>query len=386
MFQIATLNKISQYGLDRLSDDYMLTGDISAADGIIVRSYDMLDMSFSKNLLAIARAGVGTNNIPSDKCAEQGIVVFNAPGANANAVKELTLSALLLAARNLPDALAWVKTLKKDVASEVENGKAAFAGNEIKGKTLGVIGLGAIGVLVANAAEKLGMRVIGYDPFITVQAAHELSNKIPMVSDIGDLFPKCDYITIHVPAMESTKEMINQKSFSTMKRGVCFLNFSRDTLVNEKDLIKAIETGIVTKYITDFPNDNIIGKEGVICIPHLGASTEEAEDFCAAMAVDQIKDYLESGNITNSVNYPTASLGPFDHTSAVCRVCIMNRNIPSMLAKITGILSHINISDMINRSRGNFAYTMIDIDSAEDSAELIKYLQFEGIIAVRVIK
>ena len=386
MYKIATLNKLSPSGLSRLPGDYIFTDDTEDAEGIIVRSHDMLDMTLSKNLLAIARAGAGTNNIPISRCSEQGVVVFNTPGANANAVKELVLSALLLSARNLPDALEWIKTLNENVAAEIEKGKGTFAGNEIKGKTLGVIGLGAVGVLVANAAEKLGMYVLGHDPFITVNAAHELSNKIPMKSEIGGLLPNCDYITIHVPAMESTNGMVDKKMFALMKRGVCFLNFSRGNLVNEQDLFCAIEEGIVKKYITDFPNDNLVGKNGIICIPHLGASTEEAEDHCAIMAADQIADYLENGNITNSVNFPSASLGPFEHTSAVCRVCIMNRNIPAMLAKITGILSHINISDMINKSKGDYAYTIIDIDSETDYEELIKSLHFEGIIGVRIIK
>jgi len=386
MYKIAALNKIAEAGITRFTNDYTFTDDLSLADGILVRSYDMSDMRFSKNLLAIARAGAGVNNIPIERCAENGIVVFNTPGANANSVKELVLSAIFLAARNLPDALASTKTLTRDVTNEVEKGKAQFAGNEIKGKTLGIIGLGYIGVLVANAAEKLGMNVIGHDPFITVKAAHELSNRIPVVASLGDILPACDYISIHVPVLESTKGMIAQKSFAQMKKGVCFLNFSRDDLVNNADLLDAIKSGIVKKYITDFPNEHLLGREGVICLPHLGASTEEAEEHCAVMAADQMIDYLENGNITNSVNYPTIRLSPFESSLAECRICILNKNIPSMLQRITSIFTSINISDMVNKSKGAFAYTILDLDSEVDSEKLLKHLDFDGIISVRIIR
>ena len=386
MYKIATLNKISPKGLGLFNGGYVFTDSIDEAHGVLVRSQDMLGMSFPDSLLAIARAGAGTNNIPVGECSEKGIVVFNTPGANANAVKELVIAAMFLAARNLPDALEWAKTLTRDVASAVEKGKSRFAGYEIKGKTLGIVGLGAIGVLVANTAEKLGMRVMGYDPFITVDAAHQLSNKIPVVADIGVLLPECDYLSIHIPAMESTKGMFGRERFAQMKEGVSFLNFSRSDLVVDDALLEAIGSGVVGKYITDFPNDALLGQKGVICLPHLGASTEEAEDGCAVMASDQLIDYLENGNITNSVNYPTCSMGPFDNASAVCRVCIINKNIPAMLSKITGIISDVNISDMINKSRGNYAYTMIDVDSEVDSGELIKRLKFDGIVAVRIIK
>jgi len=386
MFRIATLNKISPVGLSRFPDGFSITDDLDSADGIIVRSQDMLDMGFSKNLLAIARAGAGVNNIPVGRCSESGIAVFNTPGANANAVKELVIAAMLLAARNMPDAIDWAKSLEHDVAKEVEKGKGRFAGSEIMGKTLGIIGLGAIGVLVANMAEKLGMQVIGHDPFITVNAAHELSNRIPMVNDMDKLLSKCDYVSIHVPAIESTKGMIDSKRFGQMKKGACFLNFSRDDIVNQEDLFEAIKTGVVKKYITDFPNDGLVGKEGVICTPHLGASTEEAEECCAVMAVDQMADYLENGNITNSVNYPTANMGAFDDSSAVCRVCVLNRNIPAMLTKITGILKNVNISDLINKSKGDYAYNIIDVDSEVDESELLRSLNFDGIISVRIIK
>ena len=386
MYKIATLNKISTVGLARFNGDFEFTGDLNAADGIIVRSHDMLDMDFGNGLLAIARAGAGVNNIPVDRCAKRGIIVFNTPGANANAVKELVIASLFLAARNIPAALDWVKTLESNVAAEIEEGKSRFAGNEIKGKTLGIIGLGAVGVLVANAAEKLGMNVIGHDPFITVRAAHELSNKIPMAPNMGGILPKCDYLSVHVPVMESTKGMFDQKMFSQMKNGVSFINFSRGGLVKEDDLFDALDAGIVKKYITDFPNDSFLGKEGIICVPHLGASTEEAEDQCALMAADQLIDYLENGNITNSVNFPTSNMGPFDNSAAVCRVCIINKNIPSMLKKITEIFADINIRDMLNKSQGDYAYTMIDIDSDVDGEELGRRLLIDGVIAVRVIK
>lgn len=386
MHTIATLNHISETGLERFSDDYVFTNDLNSAEGILVRSYDMLDMTFSKDLLAIARAGAGVNNIPITRCAEEGIVVFNTPGANANAVKEMALAAIFLAARNLPGALEWTKTLTSNVAQEVEKGKSKFTGNEIKGKTLGVIGLGYIGVLVANAAENLGMNVVGYDPSIHVKAAHELSRKIPLLDTLDDMLPQCDYVTIHVPAITSTNGMIDQKRLSQMKMGVCLLNFSRENLVNEEALFDAIDSGIVKKYITDFPTDNLVGKRGVVCLPHLGASTAESEEHCAVMAVDQMMNYLESGNITHSVNYPTISLGPFDRSSAEYRVCILNKNIPSMLQKITSALADVNISDMVNKSKGDFACTLIDIDSCIDSEELKNKLSFEGIVSVRIIK
>ena len=388
MHTIATLNKISASGLERFPDDYIITDDINLAEGILVRSHDMIEMKFSENLLAIARAGAGVNNIPIERCAEEGIVVFNTPGANANAVKELVLSGIFLAARNLPAALDWTKSLKSNVASEVENGKAQFAGNEIRGKTLGIIGLGYIGVGVANTTEKLGMNVIGYDPFISVKAAHELSRKIPLVNALEEMLPKCDYISIHVPAMESTKHMIGEKQFSMMKKDVCFLNFSRDTLVDDDALLAAIDSGIVKKYITDFPNDKLLGKEGIVCLPHLGASTEEAEELCAMMAADQLIEYLENGNIVNSVNYPNCNMGPLEHSAAACRVCILNRNMAGMLTKITGIFANmnVNISDMVNKSKGDYSYTVLDVDSDVDHEELKKQLQFNGIIAVRILQ
>ncbi len=384
MYKIATLNKISNKGLERFSNRYEISEDIKNADGILVRSQDMHSMELPENLLAIARAGAGVNNIPVDKCSKKGIVVFNTPGANANAVKELVLTGILMSARNLTSAIAWTKTLTEDISKTVEKNKSQFAGHEIKGKVLGVIGLGAIGVMVANAAESLGMQVIGYDPYMSVQSAHELSSSVEVYESLDLILPKCDYITIHVPFMENTKELINEKRFSMMKDGVCLLNFSRDQIVSEADVIHALESGKVRKYVTDFPSENILCMDKAICIPHLGASTKESEDNCARMAVDQLMDYLENGNITNSVNFPSCSLGICTSKN---RICVLNKNIPAMLGKITGILAdmNINISDLNNRSKGDLAYTLIDVDSEVSEEELKKALNVNGIISVRVI-
>ena len=384
MYKIATLNKISPAGLSRFAGHYTFTDKLESAEGILVRSQNMFDLNLSNNLLAIARAGAGTNNIPVDECSERGIVVFNTPGANANAVTELVIASMFMAARNLPDALGWVNSLSGDVTAEVEKGKGRFAGNEIKGKTIGVIGLGAVGVLVANDAEKLGMRVIGYDPYITVKAAHSLSNNISIVADLGKLLPECDYISIHVPAIDATEKMIDANRFGQMKKGAFLLNFSRGSLVDKKSLFDAMKSGAVSKYITDFPDDELLGKKDIICTPHLGASTEEAEDWCAIMAADQMIDYLENGNISNSVNYPECSMGPFSG-AALCRVCIFNKNIPSMLSKITSAFSGVNIRNMLNNSMGQYAYTMIDFDSEVDNENLLECLRIGGVIGARKI-
>ncbi|MHC1724203.1 MAG: 3-phosphoglycerate dehydrogenase family protein [Aminipila sp.] len=385
MYNIATLNKISPVGLGRLTEQYTITEDINSAHGILVRSQDMLSMEFSKNLLAIARAGAGVNNIPVDKCAEEGLVVFNTPGANANAVKELVLAGLFLGARNIPDAITWSYGLvgNEDAAKAVEKGKSQFAGTEIKGKTLGVIGLGAIGVSVANAAEKLGMKVIGNDPYITLNAAHNLSNTIPVVHSLEELLPHCDYVSIHVPAMDKTKGMINKETIALMKNGITFLNFSRDKLVNDEDMLEALTSGKVKKYITDFPNNKLVGKEGVVCIPHLGASTEEAEDNCAVMAAEELMDYIENGNITNSVNFPACSLGPVNGT----RICVLNKNIPAMLSAITSAVSdlNLNINNLLNKSKGDYACTLLDIDGSVTEADVASKLNVPGIIKIRVI-
>jgi len=384
MYKIATLNKISHKGLERFSGQYAISDNVQGADAILVRSQDMNSMELPDNLLVIARAGAGVNNIPVDLCSKKGIVVFNTPGANANAVKELVLTGILMSARNLNSAIAWTKTLTEDVSKNVEKNKSQFAGHEIKGKVLGVIGLGAIGVMVANAAEDLGMHVIGYDPYMSVQSAHELSRTVEVYESLDLILPKCDYITIHVPFIENTNELINEKRFSLMKDGVCLLNFSRDQIVSEADLIKALESGKVRKYVTDFPSENILCIDKAICIPHLGASTKESEENCARMAVDELMDYLENGNITNAVNFPSCTLGI---STSRNRIAVLNKNIPAMLGKITGILAdmNINIADLNNRSKGDLAYTLIDIDSEVDETELKKALNVNGIIAVRVI-
>lgn len=376
MYKIATLNKISPVGLDCLTDDYTITEEIQEANSIILRSYSMHEMELSDELLAVGRAGAGVNNIPLDKCAEKGIVVFNAPGANANAVKELCLAGMLLAARNIPEGYEWAKTLEgtEEVGKAVEKGKGQFAGTEIKGKTLGVIGLGAIGVLVANAAEKLGMNVIGYDPFISLKSAHSLSNTISVTHALKDVLPLCDYITIHVPVMDSTKGMINAEAFEQMKDGVIFLNFARDKLVNDQDLIAALNSGKVKKYVTDFPNDAVIGQKGVIALPHLGASSSEAEDNCAVMAIEQVMDYLENGNIVNSVNMPACSLGPKKGT----RIAVISKADAGVLEKVAAICE----GDVVNKVRGDYAYTLAETDSDID----VSSIAGEGVIRVRVIK
>ncbi len=376
MYKIGTLNKISPIGLARLTDDYTVTENIDEANGIILRSYNMHEMDFSENLLAIGRAGAGVNNIPLDKCAEQGIVVFNAPGANANAVKELCLAGMLLAARNIPAGLEWGSTLAgtEGVGKAVEKGKGQFAGTEIKGKTLGVIGLGAIGVLIANAAENLGMDVIGYDPFLSVKAAHSLSSTITIADSLKDMYPVCDYITIHVPATDETAGMINAEAFAQMKDGVVFLNFARDKLVNDMDMLAALDSGKLRKYVTDFPNDTVIGKDGVIAIPHLGASSAEAEDNCAVMAANEIMDYIENGNITNSVNMPACTLGPKKAT----RISVISKADAGALEKVAAVAD----GDVINKTRGDYAYTLAEASGDVDASAI----EGDGIIKVRILK
>lgn len=388
MYKIATLNKISPVGLSRLTDGYTVVDSTDEANGILVRSQAMHDMEFSKNLLAIARAGAGVNNIPLDRCAQEGIVVFNTPGANANAVKELVLAGMFLAARNIPEGLAWAKTLAgtEGVGKAVEKGKGQFAGTEIKGKTLGIIGLGAIGVMVANAAEQLGMDVIGYDPYLNVRSAHSLSNTITIVDDLKDLYPKCDYISIHVPAMDSTKGMVNEEAFAQMKDGVIFLNFSRDKLMDDDALEQALASGKVKKYVTDFTDDRVINFENTIVLPHLGASSAEAEDNCASMAVDQMMDYIENGNIVNSVNFPPCTMGPI--VPGTSRVCIIHKNVPAILGQVTGIFGDlgINVENLINQSKGDFAYTLLSIAGEVAETDLKKKLAGDEFISVRVVK
>lgn len=388
MYKIATLNKISSVGLELLTDDYKVIDDVDTAHAIMLRSHPLHDMEFSKDLLSIARAGAGVNNIPLDRCAEKGIVVFNTPGANANAVKELVLAGMFMTARNVTEGMAWAKTLvgTEGVGKAVEKGKNQFVGTELKGKTLGIIGLGAIGVMVANAAKDLGMKVIGCDPYITVKAAHDLYNTIEMVESLNDLYPKCDYITIHVPAIEQTVGMIDSKAFNKMKTGTIFLNFSRDKLVNENGLEKALTSGKLRKYITDFPNDNVIGMDGVVSIPHLGASTTEAEDNCSSMAVEQTMDYLENGNIVNSVNFPGCSLGPINEGTT--RFCIINKNVPAILGKITSIFSDkgVNLDNMINRSKGDYAYTLLEVHGQIDKELIMKELELDEVVRARYIE
>ena len=386
MFKIKTLNKISQKGLKRLSpESYIYADDIENPDAVLVRSASMHDAVMGDNLLAIARAGAGVNNIPVETCGEKGIVVFNTPGANANAVKELVLAGLFLSSRKIVAGIEWARTLKggDDVKKAVEKGKGAFAGPEISGKKLGVIGLGAIGANVANCAVALGMEVYGYDPFMSVDAAWHLSSSIKHALDIKEIFAECDYITLHVPLNDSTRNTVCADTLAVMKDGVRILNFARGELVNSADIISALESGKVASYVTDFPSDELLGVDGIIAIPHLGASTPESEDNCARMAVRQLKDYLENGNIVNSVNLPSVSA----LRSSACRICLIHRNIPNMLTQISGIVSaeNVNIDNMLNKSRGELAYTMIDVPAAGDSV-IEKLTGIDGMIKVRVIK
>lgn len=386
MYKIKTYNKISKVGLTVFDDKYTIGDEVENADGAIVRSAALHDTEFPESLKAIARAGAGTNNIPIDRCSEQGIVVFNTPGANANAVKELVIAGMLISSRRVIPAIEWAKTLKgqgDEVGKLVEKGKSAFSGPELKGKTLGVIGLGAIGVLVANAANHLGMTVLGYDPYLSVNSAWNLTHNAVHIYDINEIFKKCDYITIHVPLVESTKNMINKDSIALMKDGVRILNFARAGLVNSDDIKAALESGKVAAYVTDFPTDEVLGVDGVIAIPHLGASTPESEDNCAAMAAKELIDYIENGNITNSVNLPEISMP----RSSEKRICVIHKNIPNMLTSITGIVANnnVNIENMLNKSRGEYAYTMLDV-SGIDPDEIVKKIKaVEGIIRVRVI-
>lgn len=372
MFNVHTLNKISATGLNELGANYNITDDINAADAILVRSAKMHDTELSDSVLAIARAGAGVNNIPIDKYASEGVVVFNTPGANANAVKELVICGLLLASRKIVNGINWAGALTEDVAKQVEKGKSAFAGNEIQGKTLGVIGLGAIGILVANAAKALGMNVIGFDPYISVDAAWRLSTEVKHAASVDEVYAASDYITVHVPLLDSTKHMINKDAIAKMKDGVRVLNFARDTLVQNDDIKEALASGKVATYVTDFPVEDVIGNENIITLPHLGASTAESEDNCAVMAANEIKAYLEEGNIINSVNYPNAQMSWTTNN----RITVAHKNIPNILGQITAAIAEagLNVADMTNRSRGEYAYTIIDVDTpvSEDTVEAIK--------------
>ena len=385
MRKIHCINAISKYGTDQFTEDYELTDEVNEAEGILVRSASLHEMQFSNSLLAIARAGAGVNNIPLDACAQEGIVVFNTPGANANGVKELVLAGLFLASRDIVGGIEWCKENKDDanIGKTAEKAKKAFAGCEIKGKKLGVVGLGAIGAEVANAAIALGMEVYGYDPYISVNAAWRLSRDVKHTTSLDTICQECDYITLHVPAVDSTKGMINKAAIDQMKDGVVILNFARDVLVNEDDLAEALKSGKVKKYVTDFANPKSVAMENTIVIPHLGASTEESEDNCAKMAVQEIMDYLENGNIRNSVNYPACDMGV---KKTACRVAVLHMNIPNMIGQITGVLAagKINISDMTNKSRDKFAYTL-DLEHTPDDIMVQKLNAIEGVLRVRLI-
>lgn len=387
MFKINCLNPIANVGLDLFSDNYEIVDRFDDANAVLVRSASVHDLELPCTLAAIARAGAGVNNIPLDKCAENGIVVFNTPGANANGVKEIVIAALLLASRDIVGGMNWVNSVKEDpeVAKLVEKNKSKFAGTEIRGKKLGVIGLGAVGVLVANAANKLEMEVYGYDPYISVDAAWNLSKYIKPIKSLEEIYRECDFITVHVPLTDSTKGMFNQETFALMKDGVRILNFSRDSLVVDDDMIEALKSGKVNRYVTDFPNPKISAIEGVLSIPHLGASTSESEDNCAVMAVQQLMDYLENGNIRNSVNYPNCDMGVCTQAG---RIAINHKNIPNMLGQLTSTLAqeNINISDMINKSRGQWAYTLIDIESPSTASIVKRIGEIDGVLRVRIIE
>lgn len=385
--KVNCLNPIAACGMELLPDTYEITDNYADADAVLVRSASMHDLELSDKLLAVARAGAGVNNIPLDKCAEKGIVVFNTPGANANGVKELVVAALLMASRDLVGGYNWVmeNAADPDIAKKVEKQKKNYAGNEIAGKKLGVIGLGAIGAKVANIAVRLGMEVYGYDPYVSVDAAWGLSKYVKHITNVEDIYKECDYITVHVPALDSTKGMINAGAFALMKDGVKILNFARDILVNEDDLKVAIESGKVAKYMTDFPNPKIAGFKNVVALPHLGASTEESEDNCAIMACKEIKDFIDNGNIKNSVNYPNVNMGV---CTDVARITICHKNIPNMLTQFTSVFSKKggNVSGMISQARGDYAYSILDSDAAPTAEDVAALEAIDGVVKVRVIK
>ncbi len=386
MYRYHCLNPISQVGLETFTEEYVPVSEPEKADAILVRSTNMKEMEFAKELKAIARAGAGVNNIHLEKCAEEGIVVFNTPGANANGVKELVLAGMLLASRDIIGGINWVQENEEDgnIAKDAEKAKKAFVGCELEGKKLGVIGLGAIGVLVANAATHLGMEVYGYDPYISVDSAWRLSRSIRHAKTVDEIYKDCDYITIHVPATDATKNMIDKDALGLMKKGVVVLNFARNVLVEEEAMVDALVSGHVKHYVTDFPTPQIAGVKGAIVIPHLGASTEESEDNCAVMAASQIKNYLENGNIKNSVNYPDCDMGLRGNNT---RILLLHHNVPNMIGQFTKILAddNMNIADLTNKSKGKYAYTMIDIDSAV-SENVIKELgTVEEVLRIRVI-
>lgn len=386
MYRYHCLNAISNVGLEVFDENYVKTEQMEDADAVLVRSAVMHEMEFAPELKVIARAGAGVNNIPLAKCADHGIVVFNTPGANANAVKELVIAGMFMASRDIVGGVNWVQSERQneDIAKLTEKEKKRFAGNELQGKKLGVIGLGAIGVQVANTAVHLGMEVYGYDPYISVKAAWSLSRHINHIKEVDDIYKNCDFITIHVPLMDSTKKMISAEAIEKMKDGAVVMNFARDLLVDEEAMVKALQDGKIKHYVTDFPNTTTAGVKGAIVTPHLGASTEEAEDNCAAMAANEIRNYLENGNIVNSVNYPNCDMGI---AGEFCRVAICHKNLKNMLNQFTDIMTEedLNIEHMNNASRGEFAYSMFDL-SARPSAEAIEKLgTIEGVLRVRVI-
>ncbi len=387
MFQYTCLNPIAQVGLDVFTEEYKKTEEFADADAVLVRSAAMHDMEFSDKLAAIARAGAGVNNIPLDKCTEKGIVVFNTPGANANGVKEMVISGMLLAARDIVGGISWVteNAADENISKSMEKAKKNFAGTEIKGKKLGVIGLGAIGVLVANAANRMGMQVFGVDPYLSVQNALNINRDVTVLKSYDELYEQCDYITVHVPFLEDTKGMINKEALDKMKDGVVILNFARDLLVNDEDMKAALESGKVAKYVTDFPNPAVMQMPNVIATPHLGASTEESEDNCAVMAANELREFLENGNIVNSVNYPKCDAG-------ICttegRITVAHKNMPKMLNQFTNIISAegINIDHMTNKSRGEYSYCVFDIDSASSQELADKLAAISGVLKVRIVK
>ncbi len=387
MYKYACLNPIAEVGLNLFSDNYAKVEDVKEADAALVRSASLHDMDLGDNVVAIARAGAGVNNIPLDACAEKGIVVFNTPGANANGVKELVLAAMLYASRDLVGGIEWCLANKDDanIAKTAEKEKKNYAGTEISGKKLGVIGLGAIGVLVANAATNLGMDVYGYDPYISVNAAWSLSGTVKHISNVEDIYRECDFISIHVPLLDSTKKMISAEAIAMMKPNAIVLNFARDLLVDEEAMVVALEEGKIKHYVTDFANPTVVGKKGCIVTPHLGASTAESEDNCAIMAVREIRDYLENGNIVHSVNFPDCSMGACTKAG---RIAILHKNIKGMISQYTAILgdADVNVADMTNKGKGDYAYSLIDVDSLVTD-EVIKQLEsIDGVLKVRLIK
>ena len=386
MYKVKLMNKISPVGLNNFTEEYEYSEDLVDEDAILLRSASLHDYDFPKNIKAIARAGAGVNNIPVEKCTEKGIVVFNTPGANANAVKELVICGLLLSSRKVVESIQWINTLGDDenIAKTAEKGKSNFVGPEIEGKTLGVIGLGAIGVQVANAAVKLDMKVFGYDPFMSVNSAWALSKHVKQAANMEEIFKTCDYISIHVPSTKDTKGMINKDMLALLKEGTRLLNFARGDLVVTQDVVDAVASGQLGKYVTDFVASELIGKENIIVFPHLGASTPESEDNCARMAVDEMRDFLENGNITNSVNYPRC----VQPRESKVRLCITNKNMPNILARISKLFAdhNLNIENMVNRAKGDYAYTLIDTNSDVRQDIIDRIEAAEGIINVRVIK